>query len=606
MSTSYIRNSLFALQFVVSAAIAQPFVAPNPSPGNLNQAQLEVEAKLGQSVSNFREISPGFVAFDLASSNKVSPSQVQRLGQQLPGLAASPRIKRHGVTPNDTLFAGNQNSYFSAGQPGSTKIGEALVNAQGTARTVVAVADTGILPHPELKGRILTGYDFISDVATAGDGDGRDGNPRDEGDFINEEQSAQLDCPVEAQSSWHGTLVSGVIAANSMNNEGITGATYNTQILPVRVLGKCGGFLTDLVDGLRWSAGLAVSGAPNNPNKAKVINLSLGAETATCPAFLQSAVNEIIAAGSVIVASTGNSDARGMNSPANCAGVISVGANTLNGAKSSFSNYAPGMTISTFGGGSGSGVAATTDIGETVPSGSYGYSLAAGTSFSAPLVSAAVALGLQVVPEHSPATIRNNLSLSLDPYPTVSGLPLCSATSAQGACSCTTSVCGGGLLNAQTYLATVQQTRLAVNANPSTAIDASGMSSVTLSLTKSFSRSTPVTMNGYSFSEVTNIGGLTIENDAIEFTRNGDYVIEAAGVDSSGTTASTRFVVSISNLSSDVTPEPEPTPETPVPQEPAPAAASGGGGGGGGSTGPLGLLFLAAGLALMRRKLNQA
>ncbi|MEO8566952.1 MAG: S8 family serine peptidase, partial [Betaproteobacteria bacterium] len=162
----------------------------------------------------------------------------------------------------------------------------------GSASTVVAVIDTGITQHPELAGRVLPGYDFISDPASSSDGNGRDNDASDPGDG-----TADGECgggvPGEA-SSWHGTFVSGIIAANSNNGAGIAGLNWNAKILPVRVLGKCGGTFEDITAGVLWAAGLPVAGAPPNPNPARVINMSLGGAT-PCAQALQDGINLALA-----------------------------------------------------------------------------------------------------------------------------------------------------------------------------------------------------------------------------------------------------------------------------------------------------------------------
>ncbi|MCC6868020.1 MAG: S8 family peptidase [Burkholderiales bacterium] len=252
----------------------------------------------------------------------------------------------------------------------------------------VAVVDTGILPHPDLVGRVLPGYDFISDPGRARDGDARDPNPRDEGDW------SAGDCGgADFPSFFHGLFVSGVIAANSNNGIGIAGVASGVQILPVRVLGKCGGTFEDVLEGMLWASGVPIAGVPPNQNPAKVINLSLGGYGA-CDQAMQEAVDLALAQGSVIVAAAGNSSLEAADvAPANCSGVITVGAHGAQGELTSYSNFgrridltAPGgdrpLTDLIFG---------LTNDGATVPTEpSYGY--AAGTSFAAPLVSGVAAM----------------------------------------------------------------------------------------------------------------------------------------------------------------------------------------------------------------------
>src|SRR5207253_11028783 len=150
----------------------------------------------------------------------------------------------------------------------------------GSPGITVAVVDTGITSHPELAGRVLPGFDFITDAGEANDGTGRDNDASDPGDATGDGECAP-GFPGQP-SSWHGTFVSGLIAANTNNGAGIAGIDWNAKILPVRVLGKCGGTFDDIAAGILWAAGLPVFGAPPNAHPAKVINMSLGGFTA-CP-----------------------------------------------------------------------------------------------------------------------------------------------------------------------------------------------------------------------------------------------------------------------------------------------------------------------------------
>ena len=111
-------------------------------------------------------------------------------------------------------------------------------------------------------------------------------------------------------------------------------------------LGKCGGTISDIVDGMRWSAGLAVAGVPANANPAKVLNLSLGG-CGACGTTYQDAINAIVAAGTTVVIAAGNSNADASGSrPANCNGVITVAATNRNGSRASYSNYGAVVEIS--------------------------------------------------------------------------------------------------------------------------------------------------------------------------------------------------------------------------------------------------------------------
>ena len=192
----------------------------------------------------------------------------------------------------------------------------------------MAVLDTGVwADHLDLAGQVLPGYDMVSDVATANDGDGRDADASDPGDWITAAENASgtfKNCGVD-DSSWHGTKISGIVGAAANNGQGMAGTAFGVRILPVRVLGKCGGFDSDIQAGMRWAAGLNVPGAPINPNPARVVNLSLGG-SGVCDAAsgYPRIIAELAAAGTTVVAAAGNSAGRAVELPANCPGVIAV------------------------------------------------------------------------------------------------------------------------------------------------------------------------------------------------------------------------------------------------------------------------------------------
>ena len=194
----------------------------------------------------------------------------------------------------------------------------------GSEDVVVAVVDSGILfdlddplrSHPDLAGKVVPGFDFVSSLQLSNDGDGRDGNPYDPGDVV------------EGQGSYHGSHVAGTVATTTNNGLGIAGVAWNAKVLPIRVLGVGGeGTLADILDGMRWAAGLEVSGVPSNPNPATVLNLSLGGR-GSCPGALQDVLDQVAARGVSVVVAAGNSDEDANNTlPANCRGVITVGGN---------------------------------------------------------------------------------------------------------------------------------------------------------------------------------------------------------------------------------------------------------------------------------------
>jgi serine protease len=341
------------------------------------------------------------------------------------------------VTPNDTYY-GSQWHFFSTygiNAPAAWDI------TTGSSAIKIAVIDTGITDHTDLAGRWVGGYDFIANSLIANDGDGRDNNPHDPGDWITSAEASSgyfVGCPID-DSSWHGTHVAGTIGAAGNNGEGVTGINWVSQIVPVRVLGKCGGYTSDIADGMLWSAGLSVAGIPANPNPAKVLNLSLGGP-GSCGTTLQNAINAINTAGTVVVVAAGNSNANLNTSsylPANCNGVITVAATSSTGSRASYSNYGSTVEISA----PGNSVLSTLNTGTTIPvADSYVYY--SGTSMATPHVAGVVSLMLSIDPTLTVSEVLQILQSTATAFPSGS--------------SCTTSICGSGIVNAAAALAAVQ------------------------------------------------------------------------------------------------------------------------------------------------------
>ena len=376
-------------------------------------------------------------------------------------LAEPDRIMRPlAVTPNDPDYAAYQWNLQIPSYPnsGGANLPDAWSIAMGSNSVTVAVLDTGYRQHVDL-GTVLPGYDFISDVPAANDGDGRDTDARDPGDWITVAEDASgifRGCGV-SDSSWHGTHVTGIIAALLNNGIGIAGIAPNVRILPVRVLGKCGGYTSDIVDGMRWAAGLAVPGVPVNPYPAQVLNMSLGG-SGSCTRTYQNAVTEITDAGKVIVAATGNDGLTSVGEPANCTGVIAVTAHAIDGDNAWYATVGPETTISAPGGGCGgssypsrctpanrAGIYSLMNTGTTVPA-SDSYIAYSGTSAAAPHVAGVAALMLSLDPALTPAQIKSYLQSSARPHPTGT---ICTTISLQGGC-------GAGLLDAYQALNTVR------------------------------------------------------------------------------------------------------------------------------------------------------
>ena len=305
--------------------------------------------------------------------------------------------------------------------------------------TVIAVVDSGIVAHPEFSGRVLAGYDFISSPLAANDGDGRDADPADPGDWVTQAEASSgrfsEECTA-SDSDWHGTHVAGIALAAANNGIGIAGVAPLAQLLPVRVVGKCGGIERDLIDGMRWAAGLEVPDAPLNKNPADVINLSLGSE-ADCSAALQSAIDEIAAQDIAIVAAVGNSAAdASLQSPANCFGTATVSALTVTGSLATYSNFGPYVDLAAPGGSSSAGIISTVDRGARGPAGP-GYAAYQGTSMAAPHLSGllAIARGYDLLTPF--AALYEVLFSNLAPF-----------SSPSGPYECSVGVCGGGALDA--------------------------------------------------------------------------------------------------------------------------------------------------------------
>ncbi|MGK9145359.1 S8 family serine peptidase [Xanthomonas euvesicatoria] len=340
-------------------------------------------------------------------------------------LAADPNVQSVEVdqmlyptlTPNDSRLS--EQWAFGTTNAG-LNIRPAWDKATG-ANVVVAVIDTGIVSHPDLDANILPGYDFISDATAARDGNGRDNNPADKGDW-----NSTSGCAT-SNSSWHGTHVAGTVAAVTNNTTGVAGTAFNAKVVPVRVLGRCGGSLSDIADAIIWASGGTVSGVPANPNAAEVINMSLGGG-GTCSSTMQSAINGAVSRGTTVVVAAGNSAANVSGSlPANCANVIAVAATTSAGAKASYSNYGSGIDVSA----PGSGILSTLNSGTTTP-GNASYASYNGTSMAAPHVAGVVALVQSVAPTTlTPAAVETLLKN------TARALP--------GACS---GGCGAGIVDA--------------------------------------------------------------------------------------------------------------------------------------------------------------
>lgn len=347
--------------------------------------------------------------------------------------AASPTVQ---LAPNDPLYA-DQWHYFDL--IGGINLPAAWDLTVGDPNIHVAVLDTGIRgEHEDLVGQWSGGYDFVSSQFRARDGDGRDADPTDPGDYS-----------FLRSSSWHGTHVAGTIGAATDNATGVAGIAFGATIQPVRTLGRRGGTTSDILDAMRWSAGLSVPGVPDNGNPAKVLNMSLGGSGA-CDAAWQAAVDDVVGEGSVLVVAAGNSAGDAANfTPASCDDLITVAATDPTGDLARYSNFGPSVEMSAPGGDvqmSGGGVLSTLDSGTKAPAGDT-YGAYNGTSMAAPHVAGVVALMLSVDPSLTPGEVLAALQSSARPFP--------SGTD----CANDADLCGAGILDAYAAVQSVSQAR---------------------------------------------------------------------------------------------------------------------------------------------------
>jgi len=316
--------------------------------------------------------------------------------------------------PNDPEYS-NQRWHYEA-----IRLPEAWDIEKGTSSPVtVAVIDGGVpTGHPDFAGKLLPGYDFYSDAATSGDGDGRDPNPED----------------TAPSTDYHGSHVTGTVAAATNNSLGVAGVSWGAQVVPIRALSGGSGTLADVADALRWAAGLRVNGVPANSNPAKVINMSLGGPVAcTSAPALQQAINEASAVGAIIVVAAGNSNVDASTfTPAGCSGVVTVGATNASGSRAWYSNYGTRIDVMAPGGEAGQ------PVFSTLASGAYGGK--AGTSMAAPHVAGVLALMKSKNPNLTVAEAVNILKETARPLSAAA----CNRPSG--------SECGAGLVDARAAL----------------------------------------------------------------------------------------------------------------------------------------------------------
>ena len=596
----------------------------------------------------------------------------ERLAATLAALRADPAVEyadpdrrrhAHAGAPDDPLFGPSPGTatgqwYLGAPAPTAEGMSVAAVNAlgawsttHGSAGIVIADLDTGVrFDHPDLLragsgGKLLPGYDFVgadgggaggggSTFLSANDGDGWDADPSDPGDWLSSTDlthSVFSDCTAE-NSSWHGTRTAGILGALTNNGTGIAGLAWNAWVLPVRVLGKCGGYDSDIIAGMLWAAGIAVAGAPPNPYPARIINMSLGSPGA-CGAQsggYQDVIAQLNGRGVVVVISAGN-EGGAVDEPADCAGAIAVTGVRHIGTKVGFANVGAEVALAAPAGNcvnTGTpclfSIDTTTNLGTTVP-GANSYTnqtnFNVGTSFSAPMVAGIAALMLSVNGNLSAAEVAARLKAGARPFPVIATdtagapIPMCKPATAGASeaieCNCTTSTCGAGLADAQNAVNEALRPIAAV------AVPASTAPGQTVSLSAALSAAAcnhSIVSYAWSILPGGQAGGtpalsaVTGPETSVVAPASGLIIVELVVTDDAGLTDTARTVVQPSRTTSTAAASAGASacPVAIVPATVTPPAAAGapagGGGGGGGALEPATLALLALTRLLRRRR----
>ncbi|MHC0429757.1 S8 family peptidase [Streptomyces sp. O3] len=406
--------------------------------------------KTGEKLSFERRLADGAALVDLGddadSKDVTEVMKAFRADSSVASVEPDIRAYPTAVDPNDTDYA-KQWDFFEP--TGGMNVPGAWDTTTGSGVTV-AVIDTGYAAHSDLSANTVSGYDFITDSGDARDGNGRDSDPTDEGDW-NATDNECYSGSRASDSSWHGTHVAGTIAATANNGKGVAGVAYGAKVQHVRVLGKCGGSSADIADAITWASGGSVPGVPANPNPSQVINLSLGGASNTCPTVYRNAIKGAVSRGTAVVVAAGNSNADVSGfTPANCAGVINVAATSREGNRAFYSNYGSGIDISAPGGEvrrasdtpgtvttPENGILSTLNSGATTQS-AENYEPYMGTSMAAPHIAGLAALLKSADSSLTPAEIETALKDNARPVP--------------GTCS---GGCGAGIADAAKTVAAV-------------------------------------------------------------------------------------------------------------------------------------------------------
>ncbi len=494
------------------------------SPDAWSRELARVSSEIGRSVSAVRQLATGAELVEIGGKGLES----RELRAAMESFARNPDLEY--VEPDATMrvlqFTPNDTRYSEQWHYQNVTAGMRLPNAWTIATgsgITVAVLDTGRTPHPDLDGNTVAGYDFVSSATNARDGNGRDPNPNDEGDWVTTNQCGSN--PAQ-NSSWHGTHVAGTIAAVTNNGTGVAGVAFGARIQHARVLAACGGSLSDIADAIVWASGGSVSGVPNNATPARVINMSLGG-SGSCGSTYQAAIDAAVARGTAVVVAAGNSNVNASNArPANCNNVITVAASDRNGNRAYYSNYGTVIDVTAPGGDTrtaGHGVLSTLNTGTTTQ-GSPTYAFYQGTSMATPHVAGLVAMMLSRNPSLTPAQVETLLKNNARPLP--------------GTCS---GGCGAGLVDAT---ATMQAVAGGSNQPP-----VASFSFTTSGLTASFTdqSSDPdgsIASRAWNFGDGTTS---TATNPSKTYAAAGTYTVTLTVTDNQGATNTTSRSVTVSS-----------------------------------------------------------
>lgn len=301
-----------------------------------------------------RSVAPDSYLLDIQPGQDVAAAVAQASADPQVRFAEPNYRYDHFRAPNDSLYS-FQYAPARIGMLGAWDI------TTGSNGVVVAVIDTGVnADHPDLQDNLLPGYNFV------------EGNEEPDDDVF------------------HGTFVSGIIAARGDNGMGVAGLCWQCRILPIRSLGSDGGTLGSIAQGVRYAV----------DRGARIINMSLGASANST--LLRDAVNYALSKNVLVVAASGNAGEENneIAYPAAYPGVLSVGATDVNDQIAPFSTNNTNVQISA----PGVNVASTGNDQDL-----YAYGAYDGTSFAAPIVSGVAALMLSVNPSLSAEQLKQIL-----------------------------------------------------------------------------------------------------------------------------------------------------------------------------------------------------